>query len=865
MHSGNTNELVMAISRKIFLSLSRKFPGLPAILILPFLLPAAAIADPPRERPLVPAEIDPAPSGLDSDGPLPHPAGPRKIRVGLYENKPKIFSDENGRASGIFVGILDAIAQEEHWEVTYVPCKWHECLADLEKGRLDLIPDVAFSQERDLRFDFHQEAVLDSWSQVYATGQKPVERWADLNGRRVALLKDSIQRAALGQMMNGLGYDIAMVETDSYEKAFALAADGAVDAVVANHFFGHCYYQEYGLKMTAIVFNPASLYFATDQDANPDLLAAIDRGLRAMKSEAGSVYYRELARWLERPPRPVVPRYLLWLIGGTTGLLALASGAIFLLRRQVKSRTRHLLRANETLRESEEKFRSLFQNHPVVKLIIDPENGRIVEANRAAVDFYGWPAEQLRRLRLQDLDPPAAGQVEAEMAKARTGQRFHFEFRHRLADGSLRDVEVLAGRIEIRGKMLLHTIIRDITDHRKLEEQYRQAQKMEAVGRLAGGVAHDYNNILSVIIGYAELALEKTGPADPLRADLQEIHTAAIRSRDITRQLLAFARKETIAPVLLDLNAAVAGLLNILRRLIGEDIDLDWRPGPGLWPVLLDPSQLDQILANLCVNARDAIADVGRITIETGTVTFDASYCADHAGFVPGDFVLLAVSDNGCGMDRGTLDKIFEPFFTTKCAKNGTGLGLATVYGIVKQNNGFINVYSEPGQGTTFRIYLPGQTGEMSREPLLAVETCQAGNGETLLVVEDDIAILGLVEKMLTKLNYRVLPAGTPSEALLSAEAHGSEISLLLTDVVLPEMNGRELAEKLKSLCPGVKCLFMSGYTANVIVHRGVLDKGIHFIQKPFSGKDLADKIRAVLAESADPIREKEGDPEGAD
>ena len=384
-------------------------------------------------------------------------------------------------------------------------------------------------------------------------------------------------------------------------------------------------------------------------------------------------------------------------------------------------------------------------------------------------------------------------------------------------------------------------------EQQKLQTQFVQFQKMESVGRLAGGVAHDFNNILGVIIGYAELALLEIGPGDPLHANLNEILKAAGRSRDITRQLLAFARKETIAPVALDLNASVEGMLKILRRLIGEDIDLAWHPGKALGQVLLDPSQLDQILANLCVNARDAIADVGKIDIETGTTTFDAAYCADHAGFVPGDYVLLSVSDDGSGMDRQTVEKIFEPFFTTKGVGKGTGLGLATVYGIVKQNNGFINVYSEPGEGAAFRIYLPRHAGDVAAEGRAVVEEVPKGRGETLLVVEDEEAILKLAEQILSSYDYKVLTAPTPLEALQAAETHS--IDLLITDVVMPQMNGRELAEKLQSLYPRLKCLYMSGYTANAIAHRGVLEKGIQFIQKPFSPRELAAKVRTALDE----------------
>ncbi len=379
----------------------------------------------------------------------------------------------------------------------------------------------------------------------------------------------------------------------------------------------------------------------------------------------------------------------------------------------------------------------------------------------------------------------------------------------------------------------------------KLQAQLYQAQKMESVGQLAGGVAHDFNNMLSVILGYSQLALEKTEPSSTLRGDLQEILDAALRSVNITRQLLAFARKQTISPQVLDLNETVEGMLKMLRRLIGEDVNLEWLPEPKLWPIMIDPSQIDQILANLCINARDAIAGVGKIVIETGTTTFETEYCASHPGVFPGDFVVLAVSDDGSGMEKELLDKIFEPFFTTKEVGQGTGLGLSTVYGIVQQNNGFINVYSEPGKGTTFRVYLPRHLGENGVIEKPSNGEAHRGQGETVLVVEDEAAILRLTSRILNDLGYMVLTANRPTEAIELARQH--TIQLLLTDVIMPEMNGKDLAEQLLTIHPDLKCLLMSGYTASVIASQGVLEEGIHFLQKPFSARALAAKVRETL------------------
>jgi two-component system, cell cycle sensor histidine kinase and response regulator CckA len=375
----------------------------------------------------------------------------------------------------------------------------------------------------------------------------------------------------------------------------------------------------------------------------------------------------------------------------------------------------------------------------------------------------------------------------------------------------------------------------DITDKAKLENQLIQAQKMEAVGRLAGGVAHDFNNMLGVILGNIEMAMDHVNPSEPIHADLTEVRKAAERSTDLTRQLLAFARKQAIAPKHLDLNDAVENILNMLRRLLGEDIDLVWLPGKINSMVKLDPSQIDQILANLCINARDAIDDVGKITIETEMTTLDRAYCADNPGAIPGDYVMLAVSDDGSGFDKEVLGKLYEPFFTTKEVGKGTGLGLSTVYGIVKQNGGYIFAYSEPGHGSSFKIYLPIH-GDRSESQVQEKQASIASAGqETILLVEDEPSILKLTKRILEGQGYNVLASSTPEEALHLGKENSDKIHLLFTDVIMPGMNGRDLLRELETCCPNLKSLFMSGYTADVIADHGVLDEGIQFIQKPFS------------------------------
>ncbi len=516
-------------------------------------------------------------------------------------------------------------------------------------------------------------------------------------------------------------------------------------------------------------------------------------------------------------------------------------------------------RSEAALRESELRFRQFAELAPVAIVISDLEE-RVIYASPKFSALFGYTALDMPSVRewwqLAYPDPVLRNRFrqewEAAVTRARNSLSEIKPMQHPVTckDGSVRQVEF---RMAAAGQFNLVVLV-DVTERQqaekekiKLQEQLHQAQKMEAVGRLAGGVAHDFNNMLGVIMGYTELAKQKIAADDSLVEDLDEILAAANRSADITRQLLAFARKQTIVPHVLDLNDTVEGMLKMLRRLIGEDIDLQWLPEDGLWPIKIDPSQLNQILANLLVNARDAIDGVGKVGIGTDNAVFDAVYCNDHPGFVPGEYVMLAVSDNGRGMDQETLANLFEPFFTTKEMGRGTGLGLATVYGIVKQNEGFINVYSEPGQGTTFRIYLPRHSGKVEVHEAPPAGQEAAGRGETILVVEDEVSVLKLAQIILGGLGYTVLSAGGPAEAIRLAEAHGGRVDLLITDVVMPEMNGRDLAARLHEMYPQLKVLFMSGYTANTIAHHGVLDAGVHFIEKPFSREALAAQVKAAL------------------
>jgi PAS domain S-box-containing protein len=504
---------------------------------------------------------------------------------------------------------------------------------------------------------------------------------------------------------------------------------------------------------------------------------------------------------------------------------------------------------------SEEELRKLSQaiEQSPVSIIITDTAGQIEFVNSKFCEISGYSREEAlgQNSRIFKSGETSAAEYQKLWQTISTGGVWSGEFHNLKKNGELFWEHATIAPVRDAQQQITHYVAvkEDITERKSLEEQLHQAQKLESVGQLAGGVAHDFNNMLAVILGRTEMALQQVPPGQPLANSLQEILKAAERSADLTRQLLAFARKQVITPQVIDLNEIMEGMLKMLRRLIGEGIDLAWLPYSTLMAVNMDPTQFDQILVNLCVNARDAIDGEGKITIETHPAVFDKHYCADHAEAIPGEYILLAVSDNGPGMDKSILERIFEPFFTTKGIGRGTGLGLATVYGIVRQNNGFINVYSEPGQGTTFKIYLPRHTAGSVPEPGEDQVTPIARGNEILLLVEDETSILNMTGQMLESCGYQVLLAETPGAALQIARNFTNEIQLLISDVVMPGMNGPELQKQLMTCYPRIRSLFMSGYPTNVIVRHGVLMEGVHFLQKPFALNALAAKVREVLDE----------------
>ncbi|MGM0601432.1 MAG: ATP-binding protein [Candidatus Rifleibacteriota bacterium] len=534
---------------------------------------------------------------------------------------------------------------------------------------------------------------------------------------------------------------------------------------------------------------------------------------------------------------------------------------------ELEMQNEELCNIRKELEASRARYFDLFNHAPVGYVSLN-EDGLILESNMTAATLFGLSVDELKNQPLSHYIIPEDQDIfyhhrqnlfnscstqECELRMNRKDKASEpIVFWARL-ESSVTTPDLTSNESPGKNGLNCRIIISDITENRVLAERLTQAQKMETIGLLAGGVAHDYNNKLAVIIGYAELALNTDITPQSASIFFEEILKAAQHSAAITRQLLTIARKQMISPIVIDMNKSIESMLKMLRQVVGEKIDLIWRPGPDLYPAKMDPVQIDQILLNLCLNAKAAIEGRGQVTVATKKVSFDESFCKKNAGYLEGKYIMIEVSDTGCGMTDKILTQVFEPFFTTREVGQGTGLGLSTIEGIVKQNKGFTKVTSKPGSGTTFKIYLPAYTGAVIDKRLEPQKKMLPGNGETVLLVENEAAMLPMMKMMLEKLGFRVLTARTVKAASHLAEKHKQTIKLLITDVIMPEINGYKIFEMVKKTNPDIKLLFMSGHPANVLIHRGIIGNNSNFLQKPFSMSEFGQKIGKLLLDSQNP------------
>ncbi|MBA3850431.1 MAG: hypothetical protein C0502_10635 [Opitutus sp.] len=766
------------------------------------------------------------------------------VRIGIEDYEPYSFRAPSGKLSGYAVELIEAIGRQQSMEVELVYKPWDELLDDIRAGRIDVLANVGYTEARTQFLDYsvHHTRLLQGV--VVRKELKDVADIEELRGRRFAAAKDSLPY----DWIVNHGFGRGVVVTADPRETLAAVNEGRADALIMSRPVASKYIRE-GAMANVVITGLAvpgldSSYHFAVRRGDAALLLRLNEGLAALR--ASGDYDRLYEQWLgplqARPlrfkdVRPYLPPFAV--------VVVIVVVALYRQRRLL----RQLARQAAALRESEDRYRRFF-NDDLAGAFISSPGGRILACNPSFAATFGFAGvEQAVGSDLVALHLNATAHDDW-LAQLRPSQPIRDrQIEMRRTDG--RPVFVAAhviGSFDPQGALLeIKGYVIDTTERRRLEEQLRQSQKMEAIGQLAGGVAHDFNNILTVIMGHSSMALFNERLDGQTRAALTEIRNAGQRASSLTRQLLAFSRKQIIRPVPCNLNAVVTEMEKMLRSLIGEDIRLELELAPDIGTVRADPGQIEQILLNLAVNARDAMPNGGSIRIRTANDELAPDYAARFEGASPGPCVHLAVTDTGCGMDAETQARIFDPFFTTKGVGQGTGLGLSSVYGIVKQNRGHITVTSAPGAGTTLSVYLP-RIGEAPQSPAPSSAAPPARGSGSILLVEDNDIVRETVLLTLRAHGYHVSVAASGPEALRLAESRAQPFDLVLTDIVMPEMNGRELAERLRRLRPECRIMFMSGHTDDAIFRCDTMNSGVPFLQKPFTPVALLEKVSRVIA-----------------
>lgn len=791
----------------------------------------------------------------------------KSVKVGTYQNKPLVFADGDGKVKGMYPDILGYIAEREGWTITYVHCVWKKCLEDLESGKIDVMVAIAYTLERAKRFNFNRESVLSNWGRIYVNDNCGIKSILDMNNKIVAYIENDIYYTGFREHVEGFKIKPIFIPADDYAGVLELVNDRSADAGIVSRLFGQLNEQNYDIERSNIIFTPTELRFAVTKNENHDLINSIDHHLGMLKNERNSFYFLALNKWIEGVGETSFPKWLKWTLATGGGLLMLFFAANVILRSQVRSKTDELLQRNRQLEEEiaerrkaedELSFRKSLlesQNEASIDgvLIVD-ERGSIIFYNRRFIELWDVPEEVI-------ITRSDEKTLNAVIDKLQQPDEFLTKIRYLYGhrEEKSRDEIILKdGRCFERYSAPVRNpegiyygrvwIFHDISDRKKLERELLHIQKMEAIGTLAGGIAHDFNNILNVIIGYADIMRRNMRNEDPLQASLHEILTASERATHLTHSLLAFSRKQIVSMKPVKINELVSGVRKMLARIIGEDVQLKTVLAENELLVMADYGQIEQVLINLATNARDAMSEGGEFTVSTGQVELGDDFISAHKYGKPGTYVRISAVDTGSGMDEKTRDKIFEPFFTTKEFGKGTGLGLSIVYGIIKQHYGFIDCTSKPGEGTEFVIYLPVCAVDEAYEETVKPSGIKGG-AETILVAEDDIQVRRLMIQMLEEFGYAVIVAEDADDAMKKFLQNKDKIQLVILDVIMPGKSGKEVGDEITRINPGLEILYISGYSADIIERRKILDGREHFISKPVSSSVLLKKVREMLDE----------------
>jgi PAS domain S-box-containing protein len=786
------------------------------------------------------------------------------VKVGIYDNKPLVFTGSDGKVEGFLIDILEYIADIEGWQIKYVPGYLAECLERLERGEIDLLVGIEYSRERNRIYDFTYEDSLSDWAIVYSRRGLDLNQIVNLDHKKIAVLHDDIHYHNLRILAKHFGLDCRFIEVYEYDGILKLIDGKRVDAVLVNRLYGLATERDYDAVRSSIIFSPTEIHFAVPKKKNTELIAAIDSHLMTLKGDKNSIYYQSLDRWSPTDAMWAIPKWLLGTLAVAGGLLLLSLAAGLVFRSQVKAKTLELSIKNQELELEAAERKRVEEALRLTQFSIDHSgdcvfwfgsDARLLYVNQAGCKSLGYSAEELTSMSVHDIDPNfQSGDWPAHWQKLKKLVFFTTEFLHRRKDGSVFPVELAINHLEFEGNEYHCTFARDITERKKVEEeresmqaQLRQAQKMEAVGTLAGGIAHDFNNILQAVQGYAELLILGKSIPRSGQQELEEIVRAAKRGAELTRQLLTFSRKVESRLRPTDLSREVVNVRRLLERTVPKMIKIELSLTSDLKIVNADPGQVEQVLVNLAVNAKDAMPEGGKLVIKTANITLDGKDCRLHRVARPGDYVQLTVSDTGHGIDEDTLEHIFEPFYTTKGPGQGTGLGLATVYGIVESHNGYITAHSRQGEGSTFKIYLPALDSGVESVQLDQNLAPLEGGTETILLVDDEESIRKLGCQILETFGYTVHLAADGESALERYREAKGQINLVVLDLIMPGMGGRRCLEELLKVDPEARIAITSGYSPEGPARETLINGARGFVSKPYEIAQMLREIRKVL------------------
>jgi len=789
------------------------------------------------------------------------------IKVGVYQNKPSVFIDSNGQPRGIFIDILDHIAQKEGWRLKYVPGTWSDCLQRLRDGEIDLLAGIAFSKKSTTIYDFNYETVLTNWAQIYTPRGSHIETFLDLADKKIAVKKDDIHFLALRKLIKGFGIECRFIEAEGYQTIFELLENNKVKAGLVNRLYGFENRRNFNVNESRIVFNPIEMRYATPKDANLGLLLTIDDHLKKLKNNEHSVYHQSISKWLMVGSDETFPKWFAWTIFGAGAMSVFLIAASIFFKFQVRARTADLVRANrklneeiherklteEALKTSNKRYQLLFES-AADGIYVHDFKGRILDVNKVYCNRLGYSRDEFLQMNIKDiLVPEIAALFEDRAAKLYQIGQMVFESSHRRKDGTYLPVEASTRKIEFENQPAVLSIMRDISKRKlaeqKNEELFRQlqrTQKMEAVGALAGGIAHDFNNILFPIIGYVELALEDLPDNPAIRANLRQVLTAAKRAKNLVQQILAYSRQSEQELMPLRIQVIIKEVLKLTRSSLPSTIEIHQDIDNRCDPVMADPTQIHQIAMNLVTNAFHAMELTGghlKVSVSEVEIVPDD---ADHPYLAAGRYACLTVADTGQGMPQKVMDRIFDPYFTTKDKSKGTGLGLSVVHGIVKSNSGEISVTSVPGKGSQFKVYLPTMD-RITESPVIKPKLHHHQGHGHILVVDDEEQIVLMLQEMLHRSGYEVTIRTSSVEALKLFREKPRSFDLVISDQTMPNMTGDRLTAEIKKISPDIPVMLCTGFSETITADKAEAIGIDAFIMKPVVRMQMIDTIHKVL------------------